>query len=315
MADGRIKLGAQVWSQYTTWPELEGAAVRVEQLGFDSLWTWDHLYPINGSPDGPQFEGWLTLAAWAKVTSRPTLGLMVGANTFRNPAVVAKMATTLDHISGGRAIVGLGAAWFEDEHEAFGIDFGRSAGERLDRLDDAASIIRPMLAGGAGTARGPFYSAVAARNDPPPVQPRIPLLIGGGGERKTLATVARYADMWNIDGPPDEVRHKDEVLKRWCLEVGRDEREIERTAGADTVVIRDTVDEAREVLDTILERNRNWEGPSSWCGTADLAFAKLAPLVELGFHNLYVDLCPPYDFETLERLIRDVRPRLEALID
>jgi alkanesulfonate monooxygenase SsuD/methylene tetrahydromethanopterin reductase-like flavin-dependent oxidoreductase (luciferase family) len=311
---GRIKLGVQLWTQYVTWAELEAAAVRIEELGYDSLWTWDHLYPINGSADGPQFEGWVTLGAWAKLTKRVTLGLMVGANPFRNPAMVAKMAATLDHASGGRAVVGLGAAWFDDEHAAFGIPFGRSAGERLDWLDEGAALIRPMLAGEPGTARGPHYSARDARNDPPPVQARIPLLIGGGGERRTLATVARYADMWNIDGTPDEVRHKDEVLRRWCAEVGRDEREIERTLGGDTVIIRDSVSEAEAVLAEMRARNGDWEGPAQWCGTEDRVFDKLAPHVEMGFHHIYVDLAAPHDFETIERLMVNVKPRLEALI-
>src|ERR1700704_568438 len=115
------KLGALLWNQYTDWPGLLEAGKTADRLGYHSLWTWDHLYPIVGSPNGPILEGWLTITAWAMATKRVTVGLMVGANTFREPAVVAKLATTLDHISGGRAVLGIGAAWFETEHEAFGL--------------------------------------------------------------------------------------------------------------------------------------------------------------------------------------------------
>ena len=118
-----LRLGALCWNQYTDWPALLEAGIRAERLGYHSLWTWDHLYPIVGSSDGPMLEGWLTLAAWAQATSRIRIGLMVGANTFREPALTAKMATTLDHISHGRATLGIGGAWFEEEHEAFGLAF------------------------------------------------------------------------------------------------------------------------------------------------------------------------------------------------
>jgi alkanesulfonate monooxygenase SsuD/methylene tetrahydromethanopterin reductase-like flavin-dependent oxidoreductase (luciferase family) len=123
-----LKMGILLWNQATDWPAYEAAARRVDELGYDHLWAWDHLHAIFGEPQQPIFEGWLSLAAWAKVTSRVRLGLLVGAIPFRNPGLVVKQATTLDHLSGGRAILGLGGAWFEYEHTAHGIDFGRSAG-------------------------------------------------------------------------------------------------------------------------------------------------------------------------------------------
>ena len=147
VTDRPIKLGANCWGQYTDWASLRAAGIRADSLGFDSLWTWDHLYPIVGSHEGPIFEGWLTLAAWAEATERATVGLMVGANTFRNPALVARMATTLDHISGGRAVLGIGGAWFETEHRGLGIEFGGSPGERLRWLEEAVQIMRGMLDG------------------------------------------------------------------------------------------------------------------------------------------------------------------------
>jgi len=144
---GTIKVGVLPWGQRTEWAPLQEAGRRADELGYSSLWTWDHLYPIQGDWRGPIFEGYLTLTGWACVTSRVTLGLMVGANTFRNPALTAKMVTTLDHISNGRAVLGIGGAWFEREHEAYGIDFGSGFGERLDRLDEAVQLMHGMLRG------------------------------------------------------------------------------------------------------------------------------------------------------------------------
>src|SRR5918996_2797106 len=185
-----IRLGALCWNQYAEWPSLREAGLRAERLGYDGLWTWDHLYPIVGAHEGPIFEGWLTLAAWAEATERATIGLMVGANTFRNPAVVAKMVTTLDHISNGRAVLGIGGAWFETEHSGLGIPYGGSPGERLRWLEEAVQIMRGMLHG-ERPAGSRFYATRGVRNDPPPVQDRLPLLIGGGGGRRTLPVVAR----------------------------------------------------------------------------------------------------------------------------
>ena len=250
-----VRLGALCWNQYTTWPALLEAGRRADRLGFDTLWTWDHLYPIVGSSDGPILEGWLTLAAWAQATERIRIGLMVGANTFREPALTAKMATTLDHISGGRAILGIGGAWFEEEHLAYGIPFGDGFPERLRWLGEALPVMRGMLHGERPTAAGPRYSARGVRNDPPPIQQRLPLLIGGGGEQVTLKLVARYADANNVGGGIEAVRRKEAILVQHCETVGRDPAEIERTTGLGTVIIRDLRDEARRVHAAIFERN------------------------------------------------------------
>ncbi len=311
-SDGRVKFGVLAWNQYTDWPALERVSVRLEELGYDSAWTWDHLYPIVGSWRGPIFEGYMTLAAWACRTERLTLGLMVGANTFRNPALVAKMITTLDHISRGRAVLGIGAAWFETEHRAYGIPFGESPGERLNWLDEAVELMRGMLHEEEASARGRFYHARSVRNDPRPLQDHLPILIGGAGERKTLRTTARYADAWNTGGDLEKMRHKDEVLRRWCDEVGRDESEIERTYQGGNVVVRDTVDEARRVADEIGRINGGSRGPQPV--TPDQLVERLVPIVELGFRHVYFDSPAPYDDETLERLITEVKPAVERAV-
>jgi alkanesulfonate monooxygenase SsuD/methylene tetrahydromethanopterin reductase-like flavin-dependent oxidoreductase (luciferase family) len=310
---GPIKVGALLWPQYTDWPTLRDTAQLADELGYDSLWTWDHLYPIVGSPEGPIFEGYLTLAGWACVTKRATLGLMVGANTFRNPALTAKMATTLDHLSDGRAVLGIGGAWFGTEHEAFGIDFGEGFGERLDWLDEAVEIMRGMLDGDEPSARGGRYQAKSVRNDPPPVQKRLPMLIGGGGEKKTLRTTAKYADMWNIGGDLEKVRHKDEVLRRWCEEEGRDTNEIERTLSTGATILRDDVSEARNVAKLLGKRNVGWPG-AEHAESVDGLVQRLAPYVELGFRHIYIDMPAPYDRETLERFVGEVKPRLEGAV-
>ena len=156
---------------------------------------------------------------------------MVGANTFREPALTAKMATTLDHISNGRAILGIGGAWFETEHEAYGLPFGDGFPERLRWLGEALPIMRGMLHGERPTAAGPRYAAKAVRNDPPPIQERLPLLIGGGGEQVTLKLVARYGDANNVGGGFENVKRKEAILVQHCETVGRDPAEIERTSG------------------------------------------------------------------------------------
>lgn len=300
------------WNQYTDWPALRATAIRADELGYDDLWTWDHLYPIVGNVEGPILEGWMVLAGWAAVTQRARIGLMVGANPFRNPALVAKMATTLDHISGGRAILGIGAAWFETEHLAYGFEFGSSPGERLRWLEEAARIMRGMLHGEEPSGER-YYATRSVRNLPPPLQPRMPLLIGGGGERRTLRIVARYADMCNVGGGFENVKHKDEVLRRHCAEVGRDEAEIERTVGMGVVVIRNTEAEARRVNDDLFAHNG---GAQVWrnqpIGTPEQVAELFRPYLGIGFRHFLCGFPGPHDAETLERLITEVKPMLEA---
>jgi alkanesulfonate monooxygenase SsuD/methylene tetrahydromethanopterin reductase-like flavin-dependent oxidoreductase (luciferase family) len=310
--NGAIKLGANCWAQYADWPSVRAAGIRADRLGYDSLWTWDHLYPIVGNHEGPIFEGWLTLAAWAEVTERATIGLLVGANTFRNPALVAKLATTLDHMSDGRAVLGIGGAWFETEHRGLGITFGSSPGERLRWLEEAVRIMRGMLHGRRPSGSR-FYAADDALNLPAPVQDHVPILVGGGGERRTLRIVARYADACNVGGGFESVKRKDEILRRHCDEVGRDESEIERTASVGTCAIRDDPAEARRVSEAIFAHNggaRPWK--DQLVGTPEQVAAMLRPYLEIGFRHFTVGFPAPYDAESMERLATEVRPMLEG---
>jgi alkanesulfonate monooxygenase SsuD/methylene tetrahydromethanopterin reductase-like flavin-dependent oxidoreductase (luciferase family) len=310
-------MGILLWNQATGWAEYEDAARRVDQLGYDHLWAWDHLYAIFGDPYQPIFEGWLTLAAWAKVTTRARLGLLVGANTFRNPGLVAKLATTLDHLSGGRAILGLGGAWFELEHTAHGIDFGTGVGQRLDWLDESAAAVRTLLDGGEVSSEPDgHYQFDALTQLPRPLQARLPIMIGGSGERKTLRTVAKYADMWNAMGTVEFLRHKEEVLRAHCEAVGRDPDAIERTVGCKPV-IRDTEAEARRAWEAQMAHNRTpmaevADDDTFWVGTPEQVAEQMHARRDIGFHTFIAEIAAPYDVETLERWIGEVKPMVES---
>ena len=308
-----IGLGIQLWAQNTDWPSFIAAARRVDELGYDHLWTWDHLVSAVGEPDRPVFEGYASLAAWAAVTTRTRLGLLVGANTFRNPAVVAKTVATIDHISGGRAILGLGGGWHEREHAAFGVDFGRGFGDRLDWLEEALQVVRPLMAGDEVTHVGPRYRTEQLRLAPPPIQARVPIMVGGVGEKKTLRSVARHADIWNAQLELAEAPHKIEVLRAHCEDVGRDLSEIELTYNCN-MVIRDREVDARGVLHCQLEHNTldsRDPGPSFWAGTVETIAERLSAFVDAGFQGFTIEQMAPFDDETLERLIGEVKPLVE----
>ncbi|MDL2334499.1 MAG: LLM class flavin-dependent oxidoreductase [Chloroflexota bacterium] len=311
-----LKLGILLWNQATDWPAYEAAARKVDELGYDHLWAWDHLHAIFGEPQQDFFEGWLSLAAWAKVTRSVRLGLLVGAVTFRNPGLVAKLATTLDHISGGRAILGLGGAWFEYEHTAHGIDFGASPGTRLTWLDEAVGDIRRLLDGETVTSpEGGHFNLSELGQEPLPIQKRLPIMIGGSGEKKTLRTIAKYADMWNGMGPTEKMAHKVEVLKEHCAAVGRDPNEIEFTLGCKPI-IRDTEAAARKVWGELMAHNQTpmsdvEDDSTFWPGTPQQIADRLLEVKPLGFNTAIAEIPAPFDPETLERFIGEVKPLVD----
>ena len=311
-----LKLGILLWNQATDWPSYRAAVEKIDELGYDHLWSWDHLYAIFGDPLQPIFEGWASLSAAAMATNHLRLGLLVGANTFRNPGVVAKLATTLDHISGGRAILGLGGAWMEEEHTAFGIDFGSGFGQRLDWLEESVAGVHAMLDGGTVTsAPGGRYAFEAAEVHPRPLQAHLPIMIGGSGEKKTLRTVARHADLWNAMGTPEQLAHKVDVLRGHCEAVGRDISEIEFTLGV-KLTIRDSAAEAERVWKAAMAHNKTplaeVEDDVTFLNvTPEQAAERLAPYVELGFRTVINEQPAPYDVETIERFIGQVKPLLE----
>jgi F420-dependent oxidoreductase-like protein len=314
-ASSTIRVGFQVWGQFVSWAELMAQAREIEHLGFDSLWANDHFMPATGdrahSPEGlegPFFEGWMTLAGFAAATARIRLGILVSGAGYRNPVLLVKQATALDHLSGGRVTLGLGAGWHEREHRAFGFEYP-SLGQRIDRLDEQATVIRGLLDGEAVTFSGRWVRTEAARNDPPPLQSHLPLLIGGSGERRTLPIVARCADAWDGEGDPATYAHKNAVLNQRCAEIGRDPATIRRTVGVLPACIRDTRAEALDVLAATLghhglepEEARAFAETSPLVGAEAAVLAALGAWRDAGAEEAIVDWPAPFDRETLERL-------------
>ena len=311
-----ISLGVALWSQASDWPSFLEAAKRADRLGFDHVQTWDHVLAIFGDRRQAIFEGYTALAALAQATERIRLGLFVGANTFRNPALVAKSMVTIDHISDSRAVLGIGGAWFETEHREFGFDFGSGFGQRLDWLAEAVPAIRTLLDGGEVTSDGGRYAFDHLRLEPRPVQAHLPIMIGGGGERKTLRIVAGYADIWNVFGMPETVAHKDSVLREHCAELGRDEATIERSVGC-KIIIRSTEAAARARQEEIIRHNRIpperlADDVTWWVGTPEQVAQTMRTYRAVGFHTFLCETPAPYDAETMETLIRVVKPMVDA---
>jgi alkanesulfonate monooxygenase SsuD/methylene tetrahydromethanopterin reductase-like flavin-dependent oxidoreductase (luciferase family) len=295
------RFGAQLWGQGGTWQALRDAGVAMDDAGWDLLMTWDHLLAIEGPWDQPSLEGWSVLAAWAVLTRRVELGLLVGANTFRNPGLTAKLATTLDHLSNGRAILGIGAAWFEREHDAHGIDFGQTVGERIDRLEESVAVIRRLLDGERFDHAGRFYTFRDVHHLPLPVRDHLPILIGGSGPRRTLRVVARYADAWDTAGSPKTVAERDRLLRDHCFVVGRDPAQIQRMLHV-PILIRDSAADGERANAEALRANNVAEIYAGLYGPPGLIASQLRPYLDLGFRTFIALLPPPYDRETIRRI-------------
>jgi F420-dependent oxidoreductase-like protein len=310
-----MKFGAQATQAGISWDDLLEAWQAFDaDSGFDHLWLMDHFVTGAGTSfgaEGPCMEGWTALAALAQATSRVRLGILVTGNTYRHPAVLAKMATTVDHVSGGRLEFGIGGAWHEYEHQAFAIPF-HTLKERLERLDEAVHLIKLLWTEDRPKFEGRYYRLEGPPYNPPNLQrPHPPIVIGGGGEKRTLRTAARYADATNVQGTPEEVRHKYEVLEAHCKEVGRDFNEIRRTIQVPLFLNEDPEFQKRVVQGVMAIRGASSEEEarrSVLMGSVDEVKAGVRAYAEAGVQEIMLAQFPRMHRESLMRFSREVIP-------
>lgn len=309
-----MKFGASVSSYSTSWESIKTAISTMESGRWSSIWFPDHFIPPaawKGAEDQPIFESWSLLSAVAGMTTKLRMGHMVNGNTYRNPGLIAKMATTIDQISNGRFTLSHGAAWFQREHEAYGWDFP-SIRERSDRFEEACALIRELFTSKAPVNfRGKYYKLDNAPLSPPSVQdPHIPIMVGGMGERRTLRTLAKYGDIWNLDGfavgreenvvlggmSLELFTRKVEVINRHCEEVGRDPQEISLTISMPTKL--STVNSDTDAFISQV-------GPGTVAGTADYIINRVGEFIEAGVDEIMFSPRPS-DGESLQRLDEEV---------
>lgn len=290
-----------------TWQELD------RDSNFDSLWLIDHFVTGFGTAfgsEGPCLESWTALAALAQATSRVRLGILVSGNTYRHPAILAKQATTVDNISGGRLTFGMGAAWHTYEHDAFAIPF-HTVRERLERLDEAVQVIKLLWTQPTPTFNGRYYQLAAPPYNPPNVQqPHPPILIGGGGEKRTLLTAAKYANASNVMGSPEVVAHKFKVLEQHCQDIGRDPATIRRTMQVplwitDDPAFRKRVLQGMSVAGGVSEDEA---ARSVLLGTMDEVKSQVRAYVDAGVQGFMLAQWPRIHRETLRRFSAEVIP-------
>jgi F420-dependent oxidoreductase-like protein len=308
----QIRFGVHAGPQGATFDQLLELWQRAEQLDYDWVSVFDHFMPIFGpNPDGPCFEGVTMMAALAAHTERIRVGMLVTGVTYRHPAVAANMAATIDHISGGRAEYGVGAAWFEKEHDQYGIPFPR-IGIRMDMLDEACRVMRGLWSEERFSFEGKHYQLTDAQMDPKPVQEHMPLVIGGSGEKRTLRIVAEHGDVWNtFHGDLDVFKHKLDVLAGHCADVGRDPADIRKSLTFRAILSEDEAENERK-------REEIAAGPAGrftfFIGTPDECVENLRPYAELGGADFLLGSSAPYDFQTIELVATKVAPALRAAV-
>jgi F420-dependent oxidoreductase-like protein len=307
-----FRFGIHSGQQNTSFDAYRDLWLRSEELGFEWVSDFDHFYPIFSDPTGPQFEGLTMLSAMAAHTSRVRCGMLVLGVTYRHPAIVAKMAATIDHVSGGRLELGIGAAWFELEHQQYGIPFPR-IGVRMDMLDEACRIMRSLWTRETTTFEGKHFQLKDARLEPKPVQDHLPLVIGGAGERRTLRIVAEHGDIWNtFYGDVDQYRHKLGVLAGHCADVGRDPSDIRKSVTFRAVLDQDQRTahaRAAELYgDPLPERLQTM----MVVGTPEQCVERLRAYADLGVRDFLLGALAPADWQTIELIAESVAPALRT---
>jgi F420-dependent oxidoreductase-like protein len=316
MTGGRMRFGIQTGPQRVTWPELVDVWQLADGIGFDTAWTFDHFFPIQADPTGPQFEGWIALTALAMKTEHVRVGTLVTGITYRHPAVLAKMGASLDVITGGRLEMGVGAAWFELEHQAYGIEFPPTA-ERIRRLDEACEIIKRLWTQPVTDFEGQYYRLQQAYCEPKPVQkPRPPIMIGGGGEQLTLRVVAKHADEWNLFGSPEDFRRKIAILEEHCRSVGRDPASIEKSAATPLALTMERSEVDPLIADIASRRRADPQQlkPGMLWGTPEDIIGQVEAYYDVGVRHIILSLRPPYDLKAVERFGREVIPAIRERV-
>ena len=307
-----IKFGLEPAPEDAEWEELANVWRFAEELGYDSLWTTDHIIPsVYGDKHRPVFEGWAALAGLAAVTSRAACGVLVTGNSYRNPALLAKIAATVDHISGGRMVMGMGASWLEAEHHMYDVPFYSNA-ERVHRMGEALQILKKMWTEHSTDFNGKYYQVRGAICEPKPLQkPHPPILVGSGGVQLGLRYVARYADAWNSGGPPEMFKEKIEILNRYCEEIGRDGEEIEKSVILQKFYLTNDPKQA----DEFMRRQHREVWPAReledlrqgyLVGSLDDMRELVGRLVDTGITHLIIQVVQPYDYEGIERFYKEV---------
>jgi F420-dependent oxidoreductase-like protein len=305
-----IAFDIQAGQQNISWDDWLALARRAEEWGYDGFWAFDHLYPIFSDPDGPCFEGWTSLAAVAQATSRIRIGHMVNGNTYRHPSLVAKMATTVDHMSHGRLNLGIGAGWFELEHTSLGFDFKTVRG-RLEALEESCRILKGMLGGERVTLAGKHYKVEEARCVPAPVQDGgPPLMIGGSGRKILLRIVARYADAWNATGTPQAMGELVDVIRRHGDDVGRDTEEIEKSVMMTMVYTPDT--DRQEAMVGMMAATFGMDAAEARAGMMvggkDECLERIAAYQEVGVTRFLFMSFAPYNTDEMQAFMEEVAP-------
>jgi F420-dependent oxidoreductase-like protein len=309
-----IRFGVHAGPQNTTFEAYRDLWLLSEALGYDWVSAFDHFLPIHSDPTGDQFEGMTLLAAMAAHTTRVRCGMLVLGVTYRHPAVVANMAATIDHISGGRLEMGTGAAWFELEHEQYGIPFPR-IGVRMDMLDEACRIMRSMWTRETTTFEGRHYRLEDARMEPKPVQEHLPLVIGGAGERRTLRIAAEHGDIWNMFyGDVGDYRHKLDVLAGHCADVGRDPADVRKSLTFRAVLDEDEEEAKRRFREIYGEAPPERLQNMMIVGTPEQCVERLRPYADLGVGDFLLGALVPYDPLTVELVAKQVAPAVKAAV-